>query len=411
MPLGEPQNHQKNRQRRGLRRSRWPGLLGALAGALLGLQLIFGPLSDAAARTPLAQSTSAGTGSIESLQRQQQQLEQQRRTIQQERDRLQTLEGDAKNELSSLKDSIDVTAEQVAETEQRLSAAQGELESLQKDLATAKAAHQDHQYATVARLRFLQRQTVGQGWAVLLQSDNLNEFLDRRRQLSLIYATDREILTGLAQETVAIERSSRDVERKKNDIALLRQRLLLQKSEYEAQAQEQGNLVVRLQQDRKALEEAEARLAQDSESLTDLIRQRIAASQQIALGSGQMVFPTRGQVTSRFGWRVHPILGSRRFHAGLDFGASQGTPILAADAGQVLFAGWYGGYGRAVVINHGNGVTTLYGHASRVYVSEGETVQRGQTIAAVGSTGLSTGPHLHFEVRRDGAPVNPAAYL
>ena len=128
-------------------------------------------------------------------------------------------------------------------------------------------------------------------------------------------------------------------------------------------------------------------------------------------GTGLFAFPSNAPTSSPFGWRVHPILGYRRFHAGLDFAASYGSTIRAADSGTVIFAGWYGGYGRTVIINHGGGITTLYGHASELYVSEGQTVQRGQAIASVGSTGLSTGPHLHFEVRRNGTPVNPADYL
>ncbi|MGB3612631.1 MAG: peptidoglycan DD-metalloendopeptidase family protein [Elainellaceae cyanobacterium] len=356
----------------------------------------------------IAQGTS---GSVESLQQQQQQLDQKRSTIQEERDRIQTLEGQAKDELSTLEDNIQATSDQVADTETRLAAAQTQLQDLQQKLARSEQAYQEHQFSTVARLRFLQRQTIGQGWAVLLQSSNFNEFLGRQQQLTLLYANDREILAGLAEEAEAIDQARRRVEQQKNDIALLRQRLLLQKSEYEAQADVQADLVVRLQQDSKALEEAESRLAQDSENLAALIRQRIAAGQGLVLGSGQMVFPAGGRITSRFGWRVHPILGSRRFHSGIDFGASSGTPIRAADAGRVLFSGWYGGYGRAVIVNHGNGVTTLYGHASQIYVSEGDVVQQGQVVAAVGSTGLSTGPHLHFEVHRDGSPVNPASYL
>lgn len=88
-----------------------------------------------------------------------------------------------------------------------------------------------------------------------------------------------------------------------------------------------------------------------------------------------------------------------------------GSPIQAAETGIVLFAGWYGGYGNAVILDHGGGITTLYGHASRLYVGEGETVKKGDAIAAIGTTGLSTGPHLHFEVRQDGEPVNPMNYL
>ncbi|MEM7649388.1 MAG: M23 family metallopeptidase, partial [Cyanobacteria bacterium P01_A01_bin.70] len=96
---------------------------------------------------------------------------------------------------------------------------------------------------------------------------------------------------------------------------------------------------------------------------------------------------------------------------GVDFGAPQGTTIYAADSGSVIYAGWYGGYGRTVIVDHGGGITTLYAHSSRLFVSAGQAVTQGQAIAAIGSTGLSTGPHLHFEVRQNGNPVNPMAYL
>ena len=124
-----------------------------------------------------------------------------------------------------------------------------------------------------------------------------------------------------------------------------------------------------------------------------------------------MSFPTAGRITSRFGSRIHPVLGYRRFHAGVDFGAPHGTRITAADSGKVIFSGWYGGYGNSVIVDHGGGLTTLYAHASRLTVSEGQSVVKGQAIAAVGSTGLSTGPHLHFEVRRNGNPVDPMGFL
>lgn len=116
-------------------------------------------------------------------------------------------------------------------------------------------------------------------------------------------------------------------------------------------------------------------------------------------------------VTSEFGWRIHPITGERRFHSGMDFGAAKGSPIYAVDAGRVESAGDKGGYGNAVVIRHNARISTLYGHASQLYVSTGQWVQRGQMIAAVGSTGLSTGPHLHFEVRVNGVAQNPRPYL
>ena len=120
-----------------------------------------------------------------------------------------------------------------------------------------------------------------------------------------------------------------------------------------------------------------------------------------------MVMPVDGHVTSYFGYRYHPILHFTRFHAGLDIGASWGSPIVAAGDGRVIAAGWAGGYGREVQIAHGGGITSLYGHMSEIVAEPGSYVHAGQLIGYVGSSGLSTGPHVHFEVRVGGTPVNP----
>jgi murein DD-endopeptidase MepM/ murein hydrolase activator NlpD len=352
--------------------------------------------------------------SIDSLRQQQQQLQQRRSNINQQQQHLQNLEQSAQNRLGGLKDNIQATAAQIQENERQLKIANDRLTKLQADLAKAEKSYQERQFSTVARLRFLQRQQGSRGWAVLLQSQNLNDFLDRRRQLKLVYQADRKILAALKAEADDLIRRRRTIERQKNEISLLTQQLESQKSQFEAQAKTQESLINRLRQDRSALEEAESQLEKESSSLTFLIRQRLAAASRggiVIRGTGQFSFPADGPVTSGFGYRVHPILGYRRFHAGIDFGVPYGTTIRAADSGTVIFAGWYGGYGRAVIIDHGNNLTTLYAHTSAVYVREGEGVQRGQAIAAVGSTGLSTGPHLHFEVRQNGEPVNPANFL
>jgi len=120
-----------------------------------------------------------------------------------------------------------------------------------------------------------------------------------------------------------------------------------------------------------------------------------------------MAWPVAGHITSYFGYRYHPILHFSRFHAGVDFGASWGSPIVAAADGQVASAGWSGGYGRQVRIWHGGGLTTTYSHMSEIAAAPGSFVRRGQLIGYVGSSGLSTGPHLHYEVLKDGTPVNP----
>ena len=123
--------------------------------------------------------------------------------------------------------------------------------------------------------------------------------------------------------------------------------------------------------------------------------------------SATMRLPVSGRVTSGFGERFHPILGYARMHKGVDLAASYGAPIAAAAPGKVIAAGWAGGYGREVVIVHGGGIQTRYGHMSRLAAAVGQTVSQGQVIGYVGSSGLSTGPHVHYEVLKNGRPVNP----
>lgn len=126
---------------------------------------------------------------------------------------------------------------------------------------------------------------------------------------------------------------------------------------------------------------------------------------------GGMIWPVNGEITSEFGWRTHPIFGTARFHSGLDIGADYGVPIHAAASGVVIEAGWIGGYGNTIMIEHGSGIVTLYGHNESLAVGVGQQVNQGDVIAYCGSTGNSTGPHCHFEVRLGGEPVSPWDYL
>ncbi|WGV25492.1 murein hydrolase activator EnvC family protein [Halotia branconii] len=363
--------------------------------------------------------------SVDSLRQQQQQINQERQNMVQERDRLTNLQQAAQNRLTGLNQNLTTTTNYIQDSELRLQLANQRLQELEADLGVAERAYEQRQIATVARLRYLQRSPASQGWAVLLQSQNISDFISRRHQLKLVYRADQQILVKLNTQANLIKQQKIAVEQQKNETALIREQLLAQKADYQNQAQSQSELIQRLNSDRLALEAAQNQLDQDSKNLEVLIQQKIAAARAreeaqtktnsrtsiIIHGTGMFTYPSDAPTSSPFGWRMHPVLRYRRFHAGLDFAASYGSTIRAADSGTVIFAGWYGGYGRAVIINHGKGITTLYGHSSELLVFEGQAVQRGQAIAAVGSTGLSTGPHLHFEVRRNGTPVNPADYL
>ena len=156
-------------------------------------------------------------------------------------------------------------------------------------------------------------------------------------------------------------------------------------------------------------EQADAALQAESDRLAALIQSQ---GDSPVTGDGTFIRPVPGPVTSGFGYRTDPVTHATAFHSGLDLGAPCGTPIKAAGTGSVITAGFNsGGYGNMTLINHGNGLATLYGHQSSIIVSAGQAVTQGQVIGYVGSTGKSTGCHLHFEVRVSGNPVDPSGYL
>ncbi|WP_414565267.1 MULTISPECIES: murein hydrolase activator EnvC family protein [unclassified Anabaena] len=380
------------------------------------LRLAFGCILCILVALPVSATTAP---SVDILRQQQQQIKQEREKTIQQRDRLTNLQEAAEQRLTGINQNLQTTNSHIQDSELQLQQATENLQQLEADLVVAENSYAERQAATVARLRYLQRSPASQGWAVLLQSQNISDFISRRRQLKLVYQADQKILAKLNEQANEIQQQKMAVEQQKNEIALIRQQLLAQKTDYQTQAESQSELIERLNSDRLALETAQNQLDRDSQNLEVLIQQKVAAAQAKAnsrtniliRGTGILIYPSDARTSSAFGWRTHPILGYRRFHSGLDFAASHGSRIRAADSGTVIFAGWYGGYGRTVIIDHGKGMTTLYAHASELFVNDGQTVERGQAIAAVGSTGLSTGPHLHFEVRRHGSPINPADFL
>jgi murein DD-endopeptidase MepM/ murein hydrolase activator NlpD len=351
--------------------------------------------------------------SVQDLHNYQNLVEQQKQIIQKQQEQVKAITKPAQERLDALRRNVKVTAEQIQENEGKLQVAQAMQQKLEKKLQELETELSRKRTATTARLRYLQKQQIQKWWILLLSSQDLNQFADRRRQINRIYDSDRKLLTSLNQNTERVEAQKKQVINQANEIALLNQKLKYQKANFEAEAIAQSNVIDRLKSDRRALELAEDRLVQDSRQITRLILAKAQSAPGLLImpGTGRLMYPTVGEITSPFGWRTHPILGYERFHSGMDFGADYGTMVYASDNGRVIYAGWYGGYGNAVIIDHGNGLTTLYGHCSELFVNEGQSVQKGQPISAVGSTGFSTGPHLHFEVRANGEPIDPSQFL
>lgn len=216
-----------------------------------------------------------------------------------------------------------------------------------------------------------------------------------------IEATEAEIeveLAGLDAEKSALEATRELLQSRSDDLQAEyeRQREILAAVETEI-ADWEGELT--------ALEREQA-------SIRQVIAERAAPAQSsVKPAAGRLVRPVPGAISSGFGPRIHPIYGTRKMHQGVDMNGSLGDPIRAANGGTVILAGAKGGYGTTVMIDHGGGMVTLYAHQSKLAVSTGDRVSAGEVIGYVGSTGLSTAPHLHFEVRINGTPVDPVKYL
>jgi murein DD-endopeptidase MepM/ murein hydrolase activator NlpD len=258
---------------------------------------------------------------------------------------------------------------------------------------------------------------------VVLTATSLAEVLDQLDYMHDVGRQDLRIATDVRRAKIAMRRTrARTVTTRKQVAATtaavevrvdeqraVRDRLVAdQNALASARADRHRSLVaVRSQEatDRKHVENLQAESAQLMARIQAAQARSSTGGTPTVRSSSGFIWPASGVVTSGFGWRWG------RMHEGLDIAASYGAPISAASSGTVIYAGWMGGYGNLVVIDHGGGLATAYGHQSSIAVSSGSQVSQGQTIGYVGSTGHSTGPHLHFEVRVNGAAVDPMGYL
>ncbi|MDE2480678.1 MAG: peptidoglycan DD-metalloendopeptidase family protein [bacterium] len=263
--------------------------------------------------------------------------------------------------------------------------------------------------------------------AVLLSAHSFTEFVERWEDLRLLIDANEKAVRERKAAEGRVLNVERDLERTQVALQQESQAQTRAENQLATLADERSNLVALADQQRRhvaaQVAEMEDLSASEEAQLERLIQERqreieaqqkaagIAGTAEPSAGTGSFAWPVSGTITSPFGWRSNPFGGSPEFHQGLDIAAPTGTTVTAAATGTVLLAQWYGGYGNYILLDNGGGFSTGYGHLSAIYVSVGQHVQRGQAIGAVGSTGQSTGPHLHFEVRFHGKPVDPAPRL
>jgi len=319
-----------------------------------------------------------------------------------------------KRDIRSVDRNLTRVSSQLERTDNRLDASIERRNELANDLEVAAEQLDDRKNRVEDRLRNMYRQSDYSVLTMLAGAQSVGDLGSRRSLLERIAKRDRELFEGLKELKADIEQKKREQDEVVADISRLKSEQEGRQGELE-QFQGQKRQVLRgLERQKRDLAREYAawdKQSQDLEAqISDYQNRQAGTAAELKFG-GSMILPAQGPYTSRFGTRYHPILKRRRPHNGVDIGAKNRSAIVAAASGIVITAGWKSGFGNTVVIDHGAGVSSPYAHCSVIFVKAGQKVNMGDRIAAVGSTGLATGPHLHFEVRLNGRPVNPRRYL
>ena len=248
---------------------------------------------------------------------------------------------------------------------------------------------------------------------VLLGAKDFGDFASRMYLLQKIISSDIEMLTQLQKAEAEIKSRQDELDAQMKEIKTTQAELEAKRARARKLKEQRSYMLYKAQEEQQRSQNEYDRLLAISENITAMLRNMESGGGAISGGggTGRFMWPCRGEITSYFGWRTHPIFGTTKYHSGMDIAVDYGTPILAADSGTVIYSGWLGVYGYAVMIDHGSGLVTLYAHNQSLNVYEGQYVTKGTCIAYAGSTGYSTGPHCHFEVRLHGEVTEPLNYL
>jgi len=287
----------------------------------------------------------------------------------------------------------------------RMAETKREIEVIERQLADQKSAFN-------ARLVSMYKAGQMSYVEVLLGANSMSDFLTRLRYLKDIASYDAQLIEEYMSNQKQLMAKKESLEKDLASLGEAKREQEIKRASVASRSQDRERYLASIQSERQKLEQALDEMERQSRELEKVIQELQAQGHKPEKKALSMIRPVSGGwISSYYGNRLHPILGYYRFHSGIDIAVDSGVPIKAAEDGTVIFAGSNGGYGNCVIIDHGGGISTLYAHASRILVQKGQDVRKGQTVALVGTTGLSTGPHLHFEVRIDGKTDDPLKWL
>lgn len=329
-------------------------------------------------------------------------------------------------EINNLDEELLAASRKLIANNNKLASVRKKLEENKKELEEAKIKLKNQYAAYKKRIKFIYENGKFAYLKIILQADNFHDFLKRAEYVNYIIKYDAGLLEKLKENELFIEKKIKDIEIEEEQIKNCIEKEKKYKENLEIKVKAKENFINRINSNLEQYEQKLKTLDAADREITSLIKKAQKEQEEAArykknknqstkfnYTGGKLGWPVPGRstISSGYGSRTSPIKGKGEFHTGLDIPAPTGTKIYAAESGKVIKSGSINGYGYTVIIDHGNGLSTLYGHNSQLKVKVGQKVNRGDVIALAGSTGWSTGPHCHFEVRINGKHTNPWSYL
>lgn len=325
-----------------------------------------------------------------------------------------------RNRLNNNQQKLEKAHQDLQETTARYNNLMSNLSSMEKQLDGAIAEFRAIDAEMKSRIREVYKHQRTGMFELIFSSKDVNTLLDTFYFEKLVIQEDYKRMKAVKAKADEIARLKSHVESQRRMVEASIRDINNQRVNIQNSIVENKSMIERLKKDKSYYERSEKELARQSENIQSMIasmtkKSASSTTTPVKVSSSGFIKPIAGPITSPFGYRIHPIFKSRIYHSGIDIGGPNGGAIRASNDGRVIYSGWYGGYGKVVILDHGviNGspITTLYAHMSVIKVSNGQVVKKGQTVGLEGSTGYSTGPHCHFEVRVNGKPVNPLSYI
>ena len=328
--------------------------------------------------------------------------------------RLKVLEHLEKNKLYKNQQKLEQASNNLQSSQNRYAQLERQLAQMEKDLTSSIAEFNTANVKMRQIIRQLYKNQRTGMFELILSAKDLNSLLDVLYFEKIVLKKDYARIQAVKAKSERIAAMKRDVESKKIALAQSIQEINSQKKDIKSAIAMNQSMINKYKTDRRTYERAERELARQSASIQSMIARNKGGS-NVRVTSTGFLKPISGRITSPFGWRTHPIFNSRTFHSGVDIAGPNKGSIKASNSGKVIYSGWYGGYGKVVILDHGvvNGkpTSTLYAHMSSIRVGQGQFVNKGEVVGYEGTTGYSTGPHVHFEVRINGKPNNPLNYI